>query len=94
LSVMLDCEVDEQVRRIDNPDRVARLKGSDPEGYRLHRNITKLFQPPHEEVVQIDTTSTGPRENAELIYQILLSRGLRRPAGGSTPARFSVPRHE
>jgi hypothetical protein len=33
LSVMLDCDVDEQIRRIDNPDRVARLKGSDPEGY-------------------------------------------------------------
>ena len=87
LSVMLDCDVDEQVRRIDSPDRVARLKGSDPEGYRLHRKITKLFQPPPEEVVQIDTTSTGPRENAELIYQILLTRGLRRPAGGSNPAR-------
>jgi hypothetical protein len=94
LSVMLDCDVDEQVRRIDNPDRVDRLKGSDPQGYRLHRNITKLFQPPPEEVVQIDTTSTGPRENAELIYQILLTRGLRRPAAGSNPVRFSVPRHE
>ena len=83
LSVMVDCDVDEQVRRIDNPDRVARLKGSDPEGYRLHRKITKLFQPPPQEVTQIDTTSTGPRENAELIYQILLTRGLRRPAGRS-----------
>jgi ribosomal protein S18 acetylase RimI-like enzyme len=37
LSVMLDCDVEEQVRRIDAPDRVARLKGSDPEGYRWHR---------------------------------------------------------
>lgn len=27
LSVMLDCDVEEQVRRIDAPDRVARLKG-------------------------------------------------------------------
>ncbi len=46
LAVMLDCDVDEQVRRIDTPDRVARLKGSDPEGYRRHRYSTELFRPP------------------------------------------------
>ena len=78
LSVMLGCEVDEQVRRIGNPDRVARLKGSDPEGYRRHRYSTKLFQPPPEEVLQVDTTSTAPKENAERIYEVLLARGLRR----------------
>ena len=76
---MLDCEVDEQVRRIDTPDRVARLKGSDPEGYRRHRYNTNLFQPPPEEMVHIDTTKVGPRENAATIYEVLLSRGLRRP---------------
>jgi hypothetical protein len=79
LSVMLDCEVDEQVRRIDTPDRVARLKGSDPEGYRRHRYNTKLFQPPQEDVAYLDTTRVGPRENAERIYEMLLNRGLRRP---------------
>jgi hypothetical protein len=79
LSVMLDCDVDEQVRRIDTPDRVIRLKGSDPEGYRRHRHNTKLFQPPPDEVVHIDTTRIGPRENAERVYELLLSRGLRRP---------------
>jgi hypothetical protein len=79
LSVMLDCDVDEQVRRIDTPDRAARLKGSDPEGYRRHRHNTKLFQPPPEEVAHIDTTRIGPRENAERIYELLLNRGLRRP---------------
>jgi hypothetical protein len=80
LSVMLDCEVDEQVRRIDTPDRVVRLKGSDPEGYRRHRHDTRLFQPPPEEVVHIDTTKIRPRQNAETIYQMLLSCGLRRPS--------------
>ena len=79
LSVMLDCDVDEQVRRIDTPDRVARLKGSDPEGYRRHRYSTELFQPPAEEVVHMDTTRVGPRENAARIYEVLLTRGLRRP---------------
>ena len=78
LSVMLDCDVEEQVRRIDNPDRVARLKGSDPEGYRRHRHHTKLFEPPPEEVVHVDTTEVDPRHNAETIYEELLSRGLRR----------------
>lgn len=77
LSVMVDCDVEEQVRRIDNPDRIARLKGSDPEGYRRHRHATKLFQPPTEEVVHIDTTEVDPRRNAERIYENLLNRGLR-----------------
>ena len=47
---MVDCDVDEEVRRIDSPDRIARLKGSDPEGYRRYRRDTKLFQPPPDEV--------------------------------------------
>ena len=81
LSVMLDCDVEEQVRRIDAPDRVARLKGSDPEGYRWHRRHTMLFEPPPNEVVRIDTTNVGPRQNAERIYEILQSRGLRQPMG-------------
>jgi len=34
LAVMRTCDIEEQVRRIDSADRVARLKGSDPEGYR------------------------------------------------------------
>jgi len=79
LSVMVDCDIDEQVRRIDNPDRIVRLKGSDPEGYRRHRKQTKLYQPPADEVVHIDTTEVGPRDNAERIYETLLSRGLRQP---------------
>jgi hypothetical protein len=40
--VVLDCDVDEHVRRIDRPDRRARLKGSDPEGYRQHRRLVRL----------------------------------------------------
>ncbi|MEX1005459.1 MAG: hypothetical protein WD156_08825 [Acidimicrobiia bacterium] len=80
LSVMLDCDIDEQARRIDNPDRIARLKGSDPEGYRRHRHQTKLYQPPAEEVAHIDTTEIVPQQNAESIYRALLRRGLR-PAG-------------
>lgn len=79
LSVMVDCDIDEQIRRIDNPDRIARLKGSDPEGYRRHRQDTKLYQPPPGEVIHIDTTEVGARRNAETIYETLMSRGLCRP---------------
>jgi hypothetical protein len=78
LSVMLDCDVEEQVRRIDTPDRIARLKGSDPEGYRRHRQETTLFQPPSDEVVHVDTTDIDARQNAEQIYATLISRGLER----------------
>jgi hypothetical protein len=77
LSVLLDCDVEEQVRRIDTPDRVARLKGSDPEGYRWHRANTKLFQPPPAEVMHLDTTRIPPRQNAEAICEMLYSRGFR-----------------
>lgn len=78
LSVMVDCDVDEQVRRIDNPDRIALLKGSDPEGYRRHRQLTALYQPPADEVEHIDTTTVDARHNAERIYETLVIRGLRR----------------
>ncbi len=76
LSVMLSCDVEEQVRRIDTPDRIALLKGSDPEGYRRHRQQTKLLQPPSEEVMHVDTTEIDARLNAETIYETLIGRGL------------------
>jgi hypothetical protein len=79
LAVMLDCEIEEQVRRIDAPDRVARLKGSDPEGYRWHRNHTELFSPPPDELLHVDTTNTEPGQNAEKIYRALLERGFDAP---------------
>jgi hypothetical protein len=78
LSVSLSCDVDEQVRRIDNPDRIARLKGSDPEGYRRHRQQTRLFQPPSEEVVHLDTTDIDARQNAATIHETLIGRGFER----------------
>jgi shikimate kinase len=83
LAVMLECEVDEQVRRIDTPDRRLRLKGSDPEGYRLHRQHIKLFQPPVEELFRVDTTQTPPGSNAQIIYEELIKRGLK-PVGSAT----------
>ena len=77
LSVMLTCDIDVQVSRIDNEDRVALMKGSDPEGYRWHRLNTTLFTPPSDAVLHIDTTDVDPQANAKAIYDALLERGLR-----------------
>lgn len=75
LSVMLTCDIDVQVDRIDNPDRVALRKGSDPEGYRGHRLATKLYQPPASEVIHLDSTKATPTSNARQVYQALQDRG-------------------
>lgn len=75
VSVMLTCEIDVQVSRIDNADRIALRKGSDPEGYRWHRLNTVLFDPPAGQSFTIDTTETPPRINAEKIHQELIERG-------------------
>lgn len=75
LSVMLTCDIEVQVSRIDNPDRVALRKGSDPDGYRYHRLTTNLYQPPASEVIYLDTTEATPTSNAQRIYQTLRERG-------------------
>jgi hypothetical protein len=84
--VVLDCDVDEQIRRIDRPDRRARLKGSDPEGYRRHRQHVRLFRPPGHDVLRLDTTETAAERNAATIYQTLVDRGLEAPRGGDPPS--------
>lgn len=81
VSVMLTCDIDVQISRIDNPDRVALRKGSDPEPYRGHRLTTNLYEPPSDEVIHLDTTSTTPAANAQEIYRVLLDRGYA-PANG------------
>ena len=75
LAVQLDCDIDVQVRRIDNPDRIALRKGADPPGYRWHRQNVKMFEPPAEDRFDIDTTATSPQENAGLIRAELVRRG-------------------
>lgn len=79
LAVQLDCDIDVQVSRIDNPDRIALRKGADPPGYRWHRENVKLFEPPPEDRLDIDTTATSPQENAELIRAELVRRGFAEP---------------
>jgi hypothetical protein len=75
LSVMLTCDIDVQVSRIANSDRVALRKGSDPEAYRRHRLNTSLYQPPAGEVIHLDSTDATPASNAQIAYQALRDRG-------------------
>lgn len=75
LAVMLSCDIEAQVSRIDNPDRVALRKGADPEGYRGHRLTTTLYQPPAAEAFHIDTTEAPAVDNAERILAELTDRG-------------------
>ena len=77
LAVVLTCDLDEQVSRIDNPDRVALRKGSDPEGYRGYTLGVDLFEPPADEVIELDTTRSSPAVNAHRILEELHRRGLR-----------------
>jgi hypothetical protein len=74
LAVILTCDIDVQVSRIDNPDRVALRKGSNPEGYRGHRPSTKQYQPPPSQVIRLDTTEVTPASNAWRTYQALQDR--------------------
>lgn len=74
LAVMLACDINEQVRRIDTPDRIARLKGSDPEGYRQYTLKTTLFTPSPGELLVLDTTATPPGATAESIVRELRTR--------------------
>ncbi len=71
LAVMLTCDIDEQVSRIDTPDRISRLKGSDPEGYRRYTLNTRLFTPAPTETLTLDTTSTSPTATADAILRKL-----------------------
>ena len=75
LAVVLDCDIDVEVSRIANPDRVALRKGSDPEGYRGYRLSTRLYQPPVEDVLHLDTTSTPASVNAARVLAELRRRG-------------------
>ena len=74
LAVMLTCDIDVQVSRIDSPDRRARFKGSDPEGYRHYTLTTKLFVPPADELLTLDTTVATPYQTAEAITTRLRAR--------------------
>lgn len=66
--VELTCDVEELARRIDHPERAARLKMTDAEGIRrLHKQGTPLIDGD----MVIDTTDRPPGETAALILDRL-----------------------
>jgi hypothetical protein len=74
LAVQVECDVSEEIKRADAPDRVERLKWTDAEAVQRYRHETRLFQPPPGEVLYIDTTKIEPRDNAKIIFEALRSR--------------------
>lgn len=87
LAVMLTCDLDVQVSRIDTPDRVALRKGADPEGYRGYTLSTALYQPPATDVFSVDTSHESPSANAVRIVDELRARGWTGRHGSNRPAR-------
>jgi hypothetical protein len=74
LAVMVECEISEELKRVDAPDRGERFKWTDPEAIERYRRETRLFHPPPGEVLHIDTTKIEPRDNAKIILEALRSR--------------------
>jgi hypothetical protein len=62
----LTCAADELARRVLAPERRLRMKEMDPEA--AYRNAAApLFDPGHENVIDIDTTAMPPDQVADLI---------------------------
>ncbi len=74
LPVMLTCELEEELRRIPDPERTQRMKIDDLERARRYIESTTFFVPEEENLLTIDTTSTEPSRVAALILAGLLER--------------------
>ena len=83
-------------RRPGEPDRQPRPhrtpQGVRPRGLPGPPSLHDLYQPPPAEVLHLDTTSTPPGVNAELIYRELRDRGLA-PAAGRVARSSAGPDH-
>lgn len=65
--VLLECELEEQMRRVASEDRVVRLKLSDPEYAREFIAGTEFFRPDGPDALVIDTTHGSPDDTAAAI---------------------------
>jgi hypothetical protein len=65
--VLLECELEEQLRRVGTDDRKSRLKLSDPEVAREFIAGTEFYRPTGPTALVIDTTSRSPEESARLV---------------------------
>jgi hypothetical protein len=79
--VLLECETEEQMRRIPSRDRVERLKLSDPDRAREFIAGTEFFRPTGPDSLVVDTTHRSPDDTAVLIAEhvdrITAARGAR-----------------
>ena len=67
--VLLECELEEQLRRVAAEDRVVRLKLSDPERAREFIAGTEFFRPAGPAALVVDTTHRSPDDTAALIAE-------------------------
>jgi shikimate kinase len=67
--VLLECELEEQLRRVASEDRVVRLKLSDPERAREFIAGTEFFRPAGPGALVVDTTHRAPDDTAALIAE-------------------------
>lgn len=67
--VLLECELEEQLRRVASEDRVVRLKLSDPEHAREFIAGTEFFRPSGPDALVVDTTHRSPDDAAALIAE-------------------------
>ena len=65
LPVFLTRDMDEQLRRVSSPDRVARLKLSDPYVARAYITSAELLVPSGPDVLTVDTTALSPERPAD-----------------------------
>ena len=65
--VLLECELEEQLRRVTSEDRVERLKLCDPEYAREFIAGTEFFRPTGPDALVVDTTHRSPDDTAALI---------------------------
>ncbi|HYN56877.1 MAG TPA: hypothetical protein VES03_06745 [Motilibacterales bacterium] len=67
--VLLECELEEQLRRVGSEDRVVRLKLSDPEYAREFIAGTEFFRPSGPDALVVDTTHRSADDAAALIAE-------------------------
>lgn len=67
--VLLECELEEQARRVASEDRVVRLKLSDPEAAREFIESSEFYRPTGPNSLVLDTTHRSPDESARLVAE-------------------------
>ncbi|MFN8169879.1 MAG: hypothetical protein U0S36_14020 [Candidatus Nanopelagicales bacterium] len=67
--VLLECELEEQLRRVATEDRVQRLKLSDPDHAREFIAGTEFYRPDGPTSLVLDTTERSPEESARLVAE-------------------------